>query len=54
MTEEKPKKQQLLEMLDEMIKSYENLPQSALIMPITGYDLSSVLLLLSAILRSED
>ncbi len=51
---EKPKKADLLQMLDEMIKSYDRLPQHALISPISHYDLLSALLLISEILRSED
>ena len=52
--EKKPTKQELLEMLSEMIKSYESLPQAAMTQPITHYDLLSVLLLVSSIFRSED
>lgn len=52
--ESQPDKQQLLDMLGEMIKSYEALPQAAMSQPITHYDLLSVLLLFSAILRSSD
>ena len=51
---EKPKKTQLLDMLDEMIKSYDRLPQHALISPISHYDLLSALLLISEILKSDD
>lgn len=49
---EAPTREDKLKMLDEMIKSYENLPQNALNAPITGYDLLSALLLVSSILRS--
>lgn len=42
---------ELIEMLDAMIKSYENLPQNALLQPITHYDLLSLMLLLSEILK---
>jgi hypothetical protein len=48
-----PSKQELLQMLSEMISTYENLPQNAMSTPVTHYDLLSSLLLLSAILRSE-
>jgi len=41
-----------IKMLDEMIKNYENLPTNALQAPITGYDFTSALLLLSSILKS--
>jgi len=47
-----PTREDKLRMLDEMIKTYENLPQNALNAPITGYDLLSVLLLVSSLLRS--
>lgn len=49
---EAPTREDKLKMLDEMIRSYENLPQNALNAPITGYDLLSALLLVSSILRS--
>ena len=48
-----PSKKEMLAMLDEMIKSYENLPQVAMSKPVTHYDLLSVLLLVSSILRSD-
>jgi hypothetical protein len=44
---------QKLDMLDEMIRSYERLPQSAMSQPVSNYDLISSLLLLSSILRSD-
>jgi hypothetical protein len=49
---ENPTREDKLKMLDEMIKSYENLPTHALQAPITGYDFTSALLLISSILRS--
>lgn len=49
---ENPTREDKLKLLDEMIKTYENLPPNALNAPITGYDLLSSLLLLSSILRS--
>lgn len=49
--EAKPKKEQLLDMLDEMIKNYDNLPPLAMIQPVSHYDLGAALLLISAILR---
>jgi hypothetical protein len=52
MEDTKPTKEELLAMLDEMIKSYEHLPTGAMITPITNYDFVSALLLLSAIARS--
>ncbi len=49
----RPTKKELLDMLSEMIKNIENLPQNAMSTPISHYDLLSALLLVSAILRSE-
>lgn len=46
-----PTKEELLDMLSEMIKNYENLPPGALLTPITHYDHQSLLLLLSALFR---
>jgi hypothetical protein len=48
----KPSKKEMLDMLDEMIKSYENLPQHAMLSPVTHADFVSLLLLLSSIFRS--
>lgn len=48
-----PTREEKLEMLDNMIKSFENLPQHALLTPATQADLYSVLLLFSSILRSS-
>ena len=52
MTKEE-KKKKLLDILDEMIKTYESLPQSAMIAPVTNYDLVSVLLLVSEFFRVD-
>lgn len=49
----KQDKKELLEILDEMIKSYERLPQHAMLQPITHADLCSVMMLLSSILRLD-
>lgn len=49
----KPNKSEMLEMLDQMIKTIENLPQQAMTAPITHYDFLSALLLLSSILRED-
>lgn len=49
---ENPTREDKLKMLDEMIKSYDDLPTIALQAPITGYDFTSALLLISSILRS--
>lgn len=48
-----PTKIEMLDMLDQMIKSIEALPQQAMITPITHYDFVSALLLLSSILRED-
>jgi len=48
---EKLSREDKLKMLDEMIKSYENLPTHALNNPITGYDLVSALLLVKSLLE---
>lgn len=50
----KPDKQELLQMLGEMVNSYERLPQHALITPVTHYDLLSVLLIVCELFRAED
>ncbi len=49
----KPNKKELLDMLEEMIKSYETLPEHALHAPVSHSDLVSSLILLSAILRAD-
>ena len=49
----KPNKKELLDMLDEMVKNIENLPQNALTLPITHYDLWSALALISQILKTK-
>jgi hypothetical protein len=46
------RREELLRMLDEMVKAYEDLPESGKLAPITNYDLASALLLVSSILRS--
>lgn len=51
--EEKPTKKELLDMLDEMIKSFDNLPTHAMLSFVTQSDLCSALMLVSAILRSD-
>ena len=53
-TPKKPNKKELIVLLEEMVKSYEGLPQNAMISPITHYDLLSVLMLLSALFKAED
>lgn len=49
----KPSKQEMLDMLDEMVKRIESLPADAIYAPVTHADFTSLLLLLSAILRSD-
>lgn len=48
-----PTKSELLKMFDEFIKSIETLPQIAMNTSINHYDLLSVLMLISAIFRSD-
>jgi len=50
---DKPGRKQLLDELDMMIKSIENLPQHAMSMPVSNYDLLSSLLLMSALFKAE-
>jgi hypothetical protein len=52
-TQSKPKRKLLLEILDEMVKTYENLPQIAMMQPITHYDHQSLLLLIQALFADE-
>jgi len=51
---ELPKRKEIIGMLDEVIKSYENLPQHAMKEPINHYDFISVLLLVSSALKAKD
>ena len=46
----KTNKDELRKTIKEMIKTYESLPQHALITPITHYDYLSMLLMLEAIM----
>lgn len=46
-----PTKEELLEMIKEMIKNLEELPPGAMLTPITHYDHQSLLLLLSALFK---
>lgn len=48
------KKKKLVDILEEMIKTYENLPQSAMISPVTNYDLVSILILMKAFFNLEE
>ncbi len=51
--QEKPSRKELIEELDRMRVSFENLPQQAMVSAINHYDFASLLLLLSAILRED-
>lgn len=51
--ESKPSREELLEMFDEMVKTYEALPSNAMTSPVTHYDLLSVMLLVSALFKAE-
>ena len=48
----KPSKAELLAIIDEMIKSYEHLPQHALLAPVTHADHRSLLMLVSSLFSS--
>jgi hypothetical protein len=50
----KPSKIELLDILKEMIKNIENLPEYAMSTPITHYDFSSFLILFLALFDSDD
>lgn len=50
----KPNRQELIDMLDEMNANIEKLPPHALASFITNYDLSALIILLSAILKAEN
>lgn len=54
---DKPKtvtRKELLDMLDDLIKRIEDMPQNALIVAINHYDYLSLLILLSSIFRSDN
>lgn len=48
----KPTKDDMIRMLDEMVKSYENLPQPALLSPVSHSDFLSLLMLVSSLFKS--
>ncbi|HMH10163.1 MAG TPA: hypothetical protein VK553_05600 [Candidatus Nitrosopolaris rasttigaisensis] len=52
-TQERPTREELIAELDRMQSSFENLPSQAMAGPINHYDFASLLLLVSAILKSE-
>ena len=47
-------KGELLMELDRLISRYEQLPQNAMLQPVSHYDLAAALILLSSILRCEE
>jgi hypothetical protein len=49
----KPTRKELIDMLDEMLANIERLPPHALASFITNYDLSALIILLSAIFKAE-
>lgn len=48
-----PTKKEMIDMLDDMIKNIEHLPQGAMSTPINHYDFCSLLVLLSSIFRAD-
>ena len=50
----KPTRGDMIKMLEEMIKSIENLPNHAMVTPVTHYDLASALLLIMSIFKAKD
>ena len=50
----KPSKAEKLAMLEEMVKSYENLPQVAMGTSVTQYDIYAALLLVLSILKEDN
>lgn len=49
----KPSREELLDMLEQLVKNIQNLPSGAMMTPINHYDFSSSLLILLAILRES-
>lgn len=49
----KPDRERLLQILDEMILTVDNLPQHAKLQPITHYDYETLLVFLRAILKTD-
>jgi hypothetical protein len=48
----KPTKNELITMLDEMIKAYENLPKHAMLAPVSHADQLSLLMVVSSLFKS--
>ncbi len=53
-TRHKPTRKELLDMLDEMVKNIEKLPDHALYSPVNHIDFTSLIMLLASIFRSEN
>lgn len=49
----KPAKVELIGMMDEMIKTFEGLPQFAMVQPVSHYDMLSLMILIRAIFRES-
>lgn len=49
-----PNKKELINMLDEMIKSIDNLPTHAMISAVTQYDMQALMMLLSSIFKEKN
>ena len=54
MEDKPPTRQELLQMLKDMIDSYDQLPPSALVNSPTNYDLVALMILLEQLFRSEN
>lgn len=50
---ERPEKQEILTILEEMIDRYEDLPAAAKLSPINHYDFCSLLLIVAAFMRAD-
>lgn len=50
---DKPNKQELIDMLEEMIKNIEKLPLFAMTSPISHYDFCALMILLLSIFKSD-
>ena len=48
----KPSREELIRMLDELVKSYDNLPQQAMNAPVSHADQLSLLMLVSSLFKS--
>ena len=50
----RPSRNELVIMLSDMIKAYDNVPPNGMIQPVTHYDLCSSLMLVLSIFRADD